>query len=81
MRTTLTIDDDVAIRLERLRQQRKQSLKDIINEALRCGLRDLQKPPKRRQPFRTKSYDMGEPLVNIDNVAEAIAYAEGEDFK
>lgn len=81
MRTTLTIDDDVAVELERLRHEREQSLKDVINDALRRGLREMRSRPKQRKPFRTKTYDMGPFLVNIDNVAEAIAYAEGEDFK
>jgi adenine C2-methylase RlmN of 23S rRNA A2503 and tRNA A37 len=81
MRTTLTIDDDVAIQLERLRRERDLSLKDIVNDALRRGLDQLEKPQEPRKPFRTTTYDMGEPLINIDNVAEAIAYAEGEDYK
>ncbi len=81
MRTTLTIDDDVAVQLERLRRERAQSFRDVVNDALRRGLREMQARPKRRKPFRTKTYDMGPFLVNIDNVAEAIAYAEGEDFK
>jgi hypothetical protein len=80
MRTTLTIDDDVAVQLDRLRREREQSLKDIINDALRRGLRDMQARPKRTQ-FRTTGYDMGPFLIDIDNVAEAIAYAEGENFK
>ncbi|MGH2345834.1 MAG: ribbon-helix-helix protein, CopG family, partial [Chloroflexota bacterium] len=33
MRTTLTIDDDVAATLERMRGSRNASLKDLINEA------------------------------------------------
>jgi hypothetical protein len=81
MRTTLTIDDDVAVQLERLRRARDASLKDLINEALRRGLREMGTRPKKREPFRTQSFDMGPPLVNLDNVAEVIAYAEGEGFK
>jgi len=81
MRTTLTIDDDIAAELDRLRREREGSLKDIVNDVLRHGLRDMRSRPKARKPFRTKAYDMGPPFVNIDNVAEAIAYAEGEDFK
>jgi hypothetical protein len=81
MRTTLTIEDDVAVQLERLRRSRKANFKDLVNEALRRGLRDMSGPPKKRKPFRTRAFNMGEPLINIDNVAEAIAYAEGEDFK
>jgi hypothetical protein len=81
MRTTLTIDDDVAAELDRLRREREGSLKDIVNDVLRHGLREIRSQSKQRKPFRTKAYDMGPALVNIDNVAEAIAYAEGEDFK
>ena len=37
MRTTLTLDEDVAAILERLRKSRDTSLKDLVNEALRRG--------------------------------------------
>jgi hypothetical protein len=37
--------------------------------------------PKKREPFRTQAFDLGPFLVNIDNVAEALAYAEDEGFK
>ena len=47
MRTTLTLDDDVAVALERVREQRGASLKELVNEALRRGLRDMSSRPKR----------------------------------
>jgi hypothetical protein len=81
MRTTLTIDDDVAATLERLRKARDTRLKDLINEALRRGLNEMDKPPKRRKAFRTPTLDLGRPLIDVSNVAEAIAIAEGEDYK
>jgi hypothetical protein len=81
MRTTLTIDDDVAVILERLRKTREANLKDLINEALRRGLKEMSARPKRREPFHTKSADLGQMLINIDNVAEALAIAEGDAFK
>jgi hypothetical protein len=81
MRTTLTIDDDVAVQLERLRRSHDASLKDLVNDALRRGLRDMTTPSKKREPFRTQTFKMGKPLINIDNVAEALAYLEGEGFK
>ena len=81
MRTTLIIDDDVAAEIERLRREREQNLKDVVNDALRLGLRELRARPKRSKAFCTKTYDMGPFLVSIDNVAEALAYAEGENFK
>jgi hypothetical protein len=41
MRTTLTLDDDVAAALERLRKTCNASLKDLVNEALRRGLKEM----------------------------------------
>ncbi|MBV9018397.1 MAG: ribbon-helix-helix protein, CopG family [Alphaproteobacteria bacterium] len=82
MRTTLTIEDDVAAELERLRRDRDASLKDVVNEALRRGVRDMTAPPKRAKPFRTKSYDCGRLLIdNIDNVWEVLDQIEDEKFR
>ena len=38
MRTTLTLDDDVARRIERLRKKYGSTLRDVVNRALREGL-------------------------------------------
>jgi len=82
MRTTLTIDDDIAATLERLRRNRDANLKDIVNDALRRGLRDMEARPKPRKPFQTRSVDAGAMLIpNIDNVAEVLAIVEGDAFK
>ena len=79
MRTTLTIDDDVAAELERLRRTRNASLKDLVNDALRLGLREMTDPPKRKRPFRTRSFDGGGLLVaSIDNIGELLTDIEGE---
>ena len=82
MRTTLTLDDDVAAALERLRKTRDQSLKDLVNEALRHGLKQLRARPKRREPFRTRAVALGRCRIgSIDNLVEALSIAEGESFK
>jgi hypothetical protein len=82
MRTTLTLDDDVAAKIERLRKTRNESLKDLVNEALREGLKHLAAPARRRAPFRTEAVDLGRCLLgNVDNVAEVLAVAEGESFR
>jgi thymidylate kinase len=81
MRTTLTLDADVAAALERLRKAREASLKKVVNEALRCGLKELA-AQKSRKPFRTRVVSTGRPkLDNLDNVAEVLAWAEGEHHK
>lgn len=82
MRTTLTLDDDVAAALERLRKRRDASLKDLINDALRRGLKDMSNPAKRRERFRTRSVALGQlRLTGLDNIGEALAIAEGEAYK
>jgi hypothetical protein len=82
MRTTLSIDDDVAAILLRLQQTRKMSLKAIINEALRHGLLQLTSSRPRRRPYRTPSVSLGRCLIgSLDDVSEAIAVAEGESFR
>jgi hypothetical protein len=47
MRITLTLDDDVAAALERVRRTRNASLKDVVNDALRRGLNELSTAPDR----------------------------------
>ena len=82
MRTTLTLDDDVAAMLERLRKARRQSLRDLVNEALRLGLKYMASPRRRPRPFRTQSVSLGRcRFGSLDNIAEALAVAEGESFR
>jgi hypothetical protein len=82
MRTTLTLDDDVAAVLERLRRSWNASLKQLINEALRRGLQEMTGRPKRGEQVRTRSVALGRVLIaSIDDVGEALAIAEGETYK
>jgi hypothetical protein len=82
MRTTLSIDDDVAKILERLRHSRKESFKTIINDALRKGLASDLKPSRREKPYTTRSVDLGRCFLNaLDDITEVLAVAEGESFK
>jgi len=82
MRTTLTLDDDVAAALERLRKSRDASLKQLVNEALRRGLEEMRGRPKRREPLQTRSVALGRVRVSsIDDIGEALAIADGETFK
>jgi hypothetical protein len=81
VRTTLTIDDDVAALLERLRKTRDASLKDLVNEGLRRGLQMMADHPRRREPFRTRSVSLGQVrIASIDNIGDALAIAEGEHY-
>jgi Ribbon-helix-helix protein, copG family len=82
MRTTLTLDDDIAAVLDQLRRQRRASLKDLVNEALREGLKRMRTPSERGEAFRTGAVSLGALRIgSIDNIAEALAVAEGEAFR
>ena len=82
MRTTLTLDEDVAAILERLRKSRDASLKDLVNDALRRGLKDMTSRTKRRKLSQTRSVALGRlRIAGLDNIGEALAIAEGEAYK
>ena len=82
MRIILTLDDDVAAALERLRKARKLSLKRAVNEMLRRGLAQASAPSAPRARVRTRAVSLGRCLIgNVDNVSEVLARAEGESFR
>lgn len=82
MRTTLTLDRDVATQVEQLRRDQNISLKSIINEALRHGLQQMTSKPAKRKAFRTKTVSLGPCLVgSIDDVADVLAMDEGDRLK
>jgi plasmid stability protein len=81
MRTTVTIDDDIALRLEQRRADRGQSFKQVINDTLRAGLDAAERGRATDEKRRTRQFDLGLPTVDLSCTAEALAYAEGEDFK
>lgn len=59
MRTTLTIDDDLAATMKRSAQRTGKSFKAIVNEAIRRGLSTGEKPPGSRERFRVVSARRG----------------------
>ena len=78
MRTTLTIDDDIAAKLSRLAKGRR--LKEVTNRALRLGLQAMES--KNGDPHYETIPVQGKPIIrNLDNVAEIIAETEGEDWR
>ena len=82
MRTTLSLDEDVAAQLDRLRKSRGESLKALVNEALRRGLKQMLTRNRQRKPFRTAAVELGRCRIgNLDNVSEALSVGEGESFK
>ncbi len=87
MRTTLTLDDDVALLLDRTREVQGRRLRDVVNDALRRGLPQLLSAARRQaepaaKPYATPSVSVGRCFIdNVDDVAAALAAGEGEGFK
>ena len=83
MRTTVSLDDDLAIRLEQLRAERGTSFKDALNDVVRRGLSTVSAREQAGPvPAATRPLAMGRRLVeDIDSVSKALAIAEGETFR
>jgi hypothetical protein len=79
MRTTLTLDPDVAAKAKKSAAKLRKPFRDVINTALRIGLDEALKPPTARR-YRTKARPLGlRSGLNYDNISELLARAEGED--
>jgi predicted transcriptional regulator len=75
MRTTLTLDDDLAARLKALARKRGESFRDVVNEAIRRG---LEAKAPRPQVFRVQARDLGlRPGLQLDNVTELLEQIDG----
>ncbi len=82
MRTTVTLEDDVAAELAKLQKRRKLAFKDALNEALRAGIEALARPSGPRRRVELRAHDAGRCLIGeIGSVSEALAVAEGEGHR
>jgi len=77
MRTTVTLDADVAALLEKAMRERGISFKQAVNEAIRRGLRSSSGPS--RTSWTTPSA-MGTPTVNLDKALDVAAALEDEEL-
>ncbi len=78
MRTTLTLDDDVASRLEAEARRSGRPFKAVVNEFLRSGL--MQRQTARKVPrFIVTPLDLGGPLPgrSYDDIGALLEEAEG----
>jgi hypothetical protein len=72
MRTTVTLDPDVAAAVDQLRRQRAVGISAAVNELVRAGLRTR----AARKVFRQRSQPLGL-RVDVTNVAEALELLDG----
>jgi hypothetical protein len=78
MRTTLTLDDDVAARLQAEARRSGRPFKAVVNEHLRSSLA-LQKTLRALPPFRLKPLKLGGPApgVSYDDIGALLDDIEG----
>jgi plasmid stability protein len=82
VRTTLTLDDDVAARLKAVTRREHRRFRAVVNEVLRAGLSALEKGARQRTPHRTAGFNLGPSLVgSLDNVEDVLARGEGENHQ
>jgi hypothetical protein len=74
MRTTVTLDADVEALVRKLMRERRISFKNAVNYAIRAALASEEV----RSPFRTRTYDMGEPAVPLDKALRLAGELEDE---
>jgi hypothetical protein len=78
MRTTLTLDDDVAARLQAESRKTGRPFKTVVNEYLRVGLAQ-HRAVKAAVPFRVEPVSMGAllPGRSYDNIDALLEEIEG----
>ncbi len=82
MRTTLTLDEDVAQAAKDIAVKLHRPFKEIINNALRYGLKKIETPSSPRKPYRTVPRPLGlREGISLDNIQEIISRIEGEDSR
>lgn len=75
MRTTLTLDDDVAAALRDEARRTGKPFKQVVNDLLR---RAMAAPAPAQRPFRVQARRMGvRPGVDLDNISALIEEVEG----
>ena len=78
MRTTLSIDDDVASLLEQEVRRSGESFKGTVNRLLRLGLTAAHRPQNRKQ-FVVKPRSLN--LPSYDCVEDMLEFLEGQEHR
>ena len=78
MRTTVTLDPDVAAKLKAVARERGISFKQALNSAVRAGLGGR---PRAKRAFRQYSQPMGlRPGFSLDKALQLAAALEDEEI-
>jgi hypothetical protein len=77
VRTTLSLDDDVAAKLKAEMRRTGKSFKEVVNQVLRLGL-NARRAPGPRRPFAVRARALGHRRgLDYDRTSEMIEHIEG----
>ena len=77
MRTTLTLDEDVAAKLRAEARRTGLTFKQVVNSLLRLGL-NMRARPTALAPFKVKAKPLGlQPGLTYDNIGDLLERTEG----
>lgn len=78
MRTTLTLDDDVAAKLRAEARRSDRTFREVVNDAIRRGLASSA-ATESVEPFRVTARDLGDlrPGLGLDDIGELLERIEG----
>jgi len=82
MRTTVTLDADVAIEIERIQKAESRGFKRVLNDLVRDGVKyraGEASGSEWKSPIHPR--DLGPALFDVSSTSRALNYAEGEDHK
>lgn len=77
MRTTVTLDPDTEALIRKRMAERGLSFKKALNEAIRAGLAG---GGAGAATYRTRTFDLGLPAVNLDRALQLAAELEDEEI-
>jgi hypothetical protein len=79
VRTTLTLDEDVASRLKAEVRRSGKPFKEVVNDCLRLALSNRRRDRSPEPPFEIRPRDLGalRPGLSLDNIGNLLEAAEG----
>jgi hypothetical protein len=78
VRTTLTLDDDVAVLVKEEMRKTGKSMKETVNSLIKRGIT----APTERKRFVVKPFDGGlPPGLSYDKISELLEAIEGPEYK
>ncbi len=80
MRTTLTIDDDLAGILQRKARELDKPFKELVNTALRKGLAESLTEKKRKITVRPHDFGAAKAGLDMDRLNQFVDELEVEDY-